>query len=530
MKRIRSFMLAFMLLCGCVAAAHAADALKEVSCGEQGFSTKIPAGLSAAWKAGEGLHISVGAPGSVPFVLVWKGQQTNLDPAGYFKKYTAHIKEKYGAGLRAFSIMESYEVGGKKLPAAQYIYDVKGGRLCLLRLLETREDHTVTYTAKYLNGHGDATLAALDAAVRNYLPDNAKAVPEVRQDAPPPVSKAGGTRQLNMKPVRPSVTGTTNYNDGRFSIQLPAGWKIRTSGEYTAFAFKAWDPEQPNRTIFLMCKLEPFLKSQEAKKKYRQVAKNLGGTYAFFAEAPVMESPTLPGFLRTIPEIRQFCAKFHRKGLTLNPDVVPDMNAIEVIETKRSTIPCPPTCQDNSIARVKYVDHQRQVSEGLITAQPVAGMQYNFFGVDGWFHTVYGFMGVTAPIGEMRELEPILTKCLGSFNFTQDYVNRAIKVSNEEREALLARGRAMQAAHDAMTEAWRAREKAHDIAFQKWSDSFMGYDRLYDADTGEVYLAELGFYEQYDLHRDEYAKSNLRLVDKGSQKYYLKGADYYITK
>ncbi len=58
----------------------------------------------------------------------------------------------------------------------------------------------------------------------------------------------------------------------------------------------------------------------------------------------------------------------------------------------------------------------------------------------------------------------------------------------------------------------------------------MGYDRLYDADTGEVYLAELGFYEQYDLHRDEYAKSNLRLVDKGSQKYYLKGADYYITK
>ena len=42
--------------------------------------------------------------------------------------------------------------------------------------------------------------------------------------------------------------------------------------------------------------------------------------------------------------------------------------------------------------------------------------------------------------------------------------------------------------------------------------------------------AELGFYEQYDLHRDEYVKSNLRLVDKGSQKYYLKGVDYYITK
>ena len=88
----------------------------------------------------------------------------------------------------------------------------------------------------------------------------------------------------------------------------------------------------------------------------------------------------------------------------------------------------------------------------------------------------------------------------------------------------------MQAAHDAMVDAWYAREKSHDIAFQKWSDAFMGYDRLYDSSTGEVYLADTGFYDSYDLHRYEYTNSNLQLVDNSSQDYYLKGADYYISK
>ena len=103
-------------------------------------------------------------------------------------------------------------------------------------------------------------------------------------------------------------------------------------------------------------------------------------------------------------------------------------------------------------------------------------------------------------------------------------------MSNEETRALLQQGRQMQAAHDAMVSAWYAREQSHDIAFQKWSDSFMGYDRLYDSSTGEVYLADVGFYDTYDLHRGEYANSNLQIVDSRSEQYYLQGADYYITK
>ena len=199
MKRISCLLAAFMLLCGCaVATVCAADGLKDVYCAQQGFSTKIPAGLSAYWEKDNGLHISVGSPGYVPFVLVWKGARANISPAEYFKVFTAHLRKKYGARLRAFAIMEYCEVGGKKLPAARYIYDVEGGRLCLLRLFEARKDHTVVYTAKYINGHGEATLAALAAAVRHYHPGNTNAAPKVLPAPPRTVPKTGGTRRFSI--------------------------------------------------------------------------------------------------------------------------------------------------------------------------------------------------------------------------------------------------------------------------------------------------------------------------------------------
>ena len=139
-------------------------------------------------------------------------------------------------------------------------------------------------------------------------------------------------------------------------------------------------------------------------------------------------------------------------------------------------------------------------------------------------------MGVTAPVGELEEIEPALTECLGSFGFESSYVQQAIGLSNEQTRQLKEQLRQIEAAHDAMMQAWYAREQAHDIAFQKLSDSIMGYDRLYDSSTGEIYRADLDFYDSYNLNRYEYSNSNLQRIDSSSQQYYLQGVDYYITK
>ena len=52
----------------------------------------------------------------------------------------------------------------------------------------------------------------------------------------------------------------------------------------------------------------------------------------------------------------------------------------------------------------------------------------------------------------------------------------------------------------------------------------------YHSETGEIYRAESGFYDSYDLHRNEYSNPNLQLIDDQSKQYYLNGIDYYITR
>ncbi|MBQ9008337.1 MAG: hypothetical protein IJ088_03280, partial [Clostridia bacterium] len=188
------------------------------------------------------------------------------------------------------------------------------------------------------------------------------------------------------------------------------------------------------------------------------------------------------------------------------------------------------TCTENNIARISYRDSQGQACEGLITAQPVNTMQYDIYGVDGWPCTVYLFMGVTTPMGELSSLEPVLTRCLSSFTFTSDYVRTATGLSNDETRTLLSIGRQMDAASSALNRAWQARQSTYDILSQKTSDSILGYDRLYDSETGEIYRAESGFYDSYDLHRGEYSNPNLQRIDDRSEMYYLSGIDYYITR
>ena len=500
--------------------------------------------------------------GDAPSVIqIWvrENKLNNLEKYMY-ETYTANMKETYGDRLLGVSQHEVYETGGKKLMGVTYIYkSTSGNSINQVHLVEIRDDADVEYNARYLNSQKDATLAILDAAVRYYQPGiprveekpaassgrklnpggSGGSAPAVTKEPAPaatkepaPAATKAPTQQLKTSAVKPIISKTVQYKDSRFHMNLPEGWKIMTQSEFMTFCFKAWDPANPNRTIFMFMKMEPFLKSWEAKKVYQQVNDSLGGKslYAFSADAPVMESCTLQGLLDSIPQIYTFCEKYYDSGMTISPSVLPMMQNVSIIEKKPSSLPAPATCKENIIGRITFDDYLGQKCEGLVTAQPTDSMSYDFFGVDGWPYTVYLFMGVTSPLGEMTELEPVLTECLGSFSFEQSYVKQAIGVSNAETQALLDQAKTMQAAHDAMVDAWYAREKSHDISFQKWSDSFMGYDRLYDSVTGEVYLADTGFYDSYDLHRYEYNNSNLQIVDSSTQDYYLKGADYYITK
>lgn len=426
------------------------EALEDVACAEQGYTTRMPAGLSTTWQEGNGLRVWVEEPGYVPNVLIWRRPQKLNDPENYVKNvYTDHMKNTYGDDLIGVSNYEYFETGGKKLLATAYIYRASSGAsINQIHLVEIRDDGDVEYDARFLNDQREETLKALDIAVRYYQPDNAPApqpqTAEKKEEAPAPQPQAS-----LISDIRP-------YSDGRFSMDVPAGWQLMTESDYTTFCFKAWDPASPDRTYFLFMKLEPFLKSWGAKQKYIDLNNSLGGNslYQLFASAPVMESCTLDAFLGTIPAIRDFCDKFYAQGMTLNPAVIPEMTNVKIVEKTASTIMAAPTCRDNSIARVTYQNYQGQLCEAIVTAQPLDMLSYIFEGVDGGSYSVYMFMGVTSPLGELDSLADPLTGCLNTFAFEENYVRQAVMLSEQEKQALLEQAKAAQAAHDAMARAW----------------------------------------------------------------------------
>jgi hypothetical protein len=61
---------------------------------------------------------------------------------------------------------------------------------------------------------------------------------------------------------------------------------------------------------------------------------------------------------------------------------------------------------------------------------------------------------------------------------------------------------------------WEERNKVDDIISEKRSDVMLGNDRVYNPDTGEVFEVDNGWYDDYNMNRQNFQMSNLeRLPD-----------------
>ncbi len=221
MKKVLCFALVLMVLCAAAGMALAADELADAVCPEEGFSTKIPAGLNAAYEKENGLWISVGTPGKVPFVLISRRplELKLKDPVNYLNNvYREYMENTYGDRMIGTNPCREYEVGGKKLLGARYLYKVQDYTLCLFRLIEVREDGDVEYSAKYIDGKGEATLSVLETAVRYYE------VQEKTNDNLLSITINGADYRIGTSTLIDFVENGWTYekeNDGVFGLYSP---------------------------------------------------------------------------------------------------------------------------------------------------------------------------------------------------------------------------------------------------------------------------------------------------------------------
>ena len=143
--------------------------LQKVQCPQQGFSIKAKKDYPWDYQVGTGVTVYTGQEGSIPYVIVFQGEDLIVEAYEYIKEqYTPHMKEKYGNSLVSFEEKEDYEIGGKKLPAGIYTYKVGDYTIEQIRIYDSTGKATVAFTAKYIKGEGEDTLKALDTAVRTF--------------------------------------------------------------------------------------------------------------------------------------------------------------------------------------------------------------------------------------------------------------------------------------------------------------------------------------------------------------------------
>lgn len=142
-----------------------------VSCPESGFSVLADENYAVTSDGEDGVTIYTGPEGSIPYVIVFRSEDL-VDGWEYLTEmYTPKIIDQYGEDLVDYQEYEDFQVGGKTLPAGIYSYKLQGYIVDLIKVFDSVDGHTVTYTAKYIKDQGTETREALDLAAASYQPD-----------------------------------------------------------------------------------------------------------------------------------------------------------------------------------------------------------------------------------------------------------------------------------------------------------------------------------------------------------------------
>jgi len=517
------------------------DSYRCLSCGGQDFSVLYNSDFDGV--AGQdGATIYTGdrdAFNRVDISVIYDGDTAGFDVSEYFYYRAEDMRNEDGNEYTLCEEMTQSSFGNAMMNGAVYSFATEDGTVYRHEMLVDTGTRLIRYSCYFYEDEADEPTMAMTDAIRSYQPSAAyydshplvigggPSAPDTENPPQSAPSTLGGYTITKSTPLR---LQTALYDGGFFYLQLPSGWVIETTGEYATFGFHAYDPEVPERQIFFYMKHEPLLKSLEAQSIYQESA-NIAGPndtygYQISADAPVLTEPTTDYFFFIYNSYNAYINKYgvHHQ--------LPCLDDINILEKYPNSTPTAFNTLDNSIVRASFYSQNGVECEGLMAAQVTDKITITnvYQGVDMGFYAVYNCNGVIAPSGEFDELREQLMACLASFDFTAEYVRQAQRHIEGETEAITSMAASMQSAYDSYNAAWSARQTSYDIISQKNSDATLGYDRLYDPDTGETYRADQGFYDDYNINREQYSNPNLQMIDGSTENYYLNGVDYYITK
>ena len=300
---------------------------------------------------------------------------------------------------------------------------------------------------------------------------------------------------------------TEKYETADFSITIPKGWKVTAGGANIYHTIRVTDPNEPLNGMYILLKAECLLHSQAGKAAYQSLY-NMGNTQlALFANAVVLENPSTENFFKIFSAYGDFASKMDSTyaGFTF-----PRYDNFTVTDRFASNSNLKAYSLGEELLRATFTDGGKE-GEGMFSASVVdfgsstisdgTLVGYQLKQADGGYYMAYNVVAITAAKDTFIEWESVLTECMKTLDYSDSFVNATNQASNEKVALSKQISQNFNQTIDGFMSSWESRNKSQDIMSQKQSDATLGYERVYDTETGDIYRAENGWSDSYSGER-----------------------------
>ena len=288
------------------------------------------------------------------------------------------------------------------------------------------------------------------------------AAPAPAQPAPTQTSATAGTYQL------------VDYDGGYFTVALPKGWSIQTSGEGAGFTFEAFDPANPAVRIVYYGELA-FNLNEQMRELFALSSSTGDATldqlYTLYANLPVLDPCTVANAVSLLPAYTQ---------LALDMGGVDDGTGL-MVSSAQVTSSVPVSYYSAFPGMAGYVRDDALVSAELTLLDGTA-CRADFLGsaialgYEGGYGSacIMGMWGIIAPADIYDDVVAQLAPCVGTLSFSDEYVAQC----NAANDAIAAAALDRSAANNAVM----------DQALQDFDDYIMDRDRFTFSDGSQLVI------------------------------------------
>ena len=312
-------------------------------------------------------------------------------------------------------------------------------------------------------------------------------------------------RGIKVTQTAAKAVQTEKYETADFSITIPKGWKVTAGGANIYHTIRVSDPNEPLNGMYILLKAECLL--QAGKAAYQSLYNKGNTQLALFANAVVLENPSTENFFKIFSAYGDFASKMDSTyaGFTF-----PRYDNFTVTERFASNSNLKAYSLGEELLRATFTDGGKEgegmfsasvVDFGSLTVSDGTVVGYQLKQADGGYYMAYNVVAITAAKDTFIEWESVLTECMKTLDYSESFVNATNQASNEKVALSKQISQNFNQTMDGFVSSWESRNKSQDIMSQKQSDATLGYERVYDTETNEVYKATNGFTDVYDGKR-----------------------------